>query len=73
MTNREWLGTLSNEEFVEWVLNDYKTMWLYARGYKIEWSRLPQSYSPTVAEIVSSTTDAKITLKEWLNEEREKI
>lgn len=70
MKNREWLNTLTNEEFVDWVMSDYVSAYWYTEDNQIEWFRPPQSYSPTVAEIVSRTTDARIRLKEWLNEER---
>lgn len=72
MTNREWLSTLTDEEFVEWVMGDYMSAYFYTEDNQIEWFRPPQSYSPTVVEIVSRTTNAKIRLKEWLNEERKK-
>ena len=70
MTNREWLSTLTDEEFVEWALGDYVSVYLYSENNQIEWFRPPQSYSPTLMEIVSNTTSAKIKLKEWLKEER---
>ena len=71
MTNREWLNSLSNEDFVEWLFGadafdiketndktyDVKVIGLY----------------PHFQNMIGNTIDAKLTISLWLEEERVKI
>lgn len=61
MTNREWLESLTDDEFVEWLVGsedfDQKTMEL----------RPP---TPKLETIKRASTSTVAYLKEWLKEER---
>ena len=61
MTNREWLNTLNNEDFVKWCLDreviDFKT-------FKSE------NPSPRLETIKYSYTSSRGGLLDWLGKER---
>ena len=61
MTNREWLATLTDDEFVDWCLGkdfiDFNTF-------------LPIGLYPHLENITSSYTSSFYGLLEWLKQER---
>ena len=63
MTNREWLNTLSDKEFVEWLI--YDEMYEVSNGYI-------KMYQPTpkLATLARSSTQTETFIKEWLKEDR---
>lgn len=64
MTNREWLETLTDEEFVEWLLNEHS----------LDWSTMkPRKVSPTLREVMVVATSSSWAIKEWLKEERGEV
>ena len=72
MTNREWLNTLSNKEFAEWLYSDYRVMTTTNKNYETTWVKPPKSYSPTLKEILYCWhIPPKQRLAEWLEEKRE--
>lgn len=71
MTNREWLNSLSNEDFVEWLfgfdkLNLYKT-------YEGKWDVTIKSIYPHLQTFIGGTNNARLAISLWLEEERVKI
>lgn len=61
MTNREWLATLTDEEFIEWLFNDSSWDWETMSSRKI---------SPTFREVSSTNISSRGGMKIWLKEER---
>ena len=61
MTNREWLNSLSNEDFIKWCLDpevvDFKTL-------------KSENPSPRLESIKYRYTSSRHGLLDWLNEER---
>ena len=70
MTNREWLSTLSDEEFYLWL---YEKQSVYYKENpltkKLEIKPLG-NYSPTLWEITSNSTQSQTTLLNWFKEKR---
>ena len=65
MTNREWLNTLSDEDFVKWCLAEGNMVFDFAKNdYEIM-----QPY-PTLHTIKYSFTSSYDALLKWLGEER---
>lgn len=64
MTNREWLQTLTDEEFADWCINgpsfDFAT-------------NKPVQPSPKLLEIAHSYNSSFLGLQEWLKQERPKF
>ena len=65
MTNREWLNTLSDEDFTKWCL--YEAQNFFNR--KTNEYDIVQPY-PTLHTIKISFTSSYDGLLKWLNEER---
>lgn len=68
MTNREWLNTLSNEDFVKWCLNEENTIirpsYTADKMYKI------CEPTPKLETIKYQYTSSYDGLLKWLDEER---
>ena len=61
MTNREWLESLTNEEFVTWLVCDEE----YDRK-----AMKPKQPTPRLSTIKYASISVTNSLKEWLEEER---
>lgn len=61
MTNREWLNTLTVEEFVAWLVCDEE----FDRK-----ARKPKSPTPRLSTIKYANIHVTAALKEWLEAER---
>lgn len=61
MTNREWLWTLTTEEFVTWLVCDEE----YDRK-----AMKPKSPTPRLSTIKYANINVTAALKEWLEKER---
>lgn len=66
MTNREWLATLTNEEFVAWLCDE--TFSTITDENKVIYNR---NYYPTRKKIALAFTDSRGGLLAWLEAERE--
>lgn len=64
MTNREWLNSLSNENFIKWLSE--------STGIESWGGEIPKltEYWPTKYIICMSSNNSERALKEWLEEER---
>lgn len=65
MTNREWLATLSDGDFVKWCLNNASTMY----DGESKASTYIQPY-PTLPTLRTKWNLSKVGIMEWLKEER---
>lgn len=66
MTNREWLATLTNEEFVSWLCDD-TLFTTYTDGNSVSYNRF---HYPTRKGIALMFPDSRIGLLSWLEAER---
>ena len=64
MTNREWLNSLSNEDFVEWLI--YDEVWEASDGC----IKIYQPH-PKLGTLRRSSTQTGSFIREWLNKERD--
>ena len=64
MTNREWLNTLSNEDFAKWCLSEECFEWL--GGYK---TKIIEP-TPKLETLRRNYTSSYDSLIKWLDEER---
>lgn len=64
MTNREWLNSLSNEDFI---------YWLFEKSYFDENFKPINQVRPTFKDIKNNYLDSKQGLLEWLDEEHYNI
>ncbi len=67
MTNKEWLATLSEEDFANWLYTDR------TRTYDVEHNKMvvfSPNYSPCLKEVVIGWNDYHQRLVMWLKEER---
>ena len=71
MTNREWLNSLSNEDFVEWLFEIDKLDLNKTDDGK--WDVKVIGLYPHFQNMIGNTIDAKLTISLWLEEERVKI
>lgn len=69
MTNREWLNSLSNEEFYKWLFEDSGCYSEYNQDTH-EYEYKFRSYYPTRYDIIGRFTDSHCGMLDWLNEER---
>lgn len=70
MTNREWLNTLTDEQFAEWaVINNPMpfTIEKICGGFKI--TEIPDKLYPRLQEIKANSTSSFYALIEWLKKE----
>ena len=66
MTNREWLATLTDEDFVNWLYAE-KSIFYDHRTLKV----IEQAvYYPTLTEITMGWSSYSGRMLQWLNEER---
>lgn len=65
MTNREWLNTLTDEEFTDWLINDE-----YANGEVIDGIMQMTQPSPKLKTLKWSYTISYSGVLEWLGKER---
>ena len=65
MTNREWLNSLSNENFMFWLYE--KTGIKYFKDDKLYCFE----YYPTKHDITAASTHSQLALQEWLDKERD--
>ena len=70
MTNREWLNSLSDDEFIKWIYADETYTWNINTGEKVVFS---PGCSPCLNEVVRSYISATFRLKQWLEETREEL
>ena len=70
MTNREWLNSLSNEDFVKWIYAEETRTWNPDTKETLVFA---PNYSPCLNEIVRLWTSATFRLQQWLEEEREAL
>lgn len=71
MTNREWLSTLSDEDFARWCF--WKNSFSYtvdAENGDIQVEKISE-FSPTLYEASNNSTYAELSLVEWLKQDRE--
>lgn len=68
MTNREWLNSLSNEDFVKWILEDYTRYYDINKREEVVFA---PGYSPCMQEVIRGWTSSSFRLAQWLDEERE--
>ena len=61
MTNREWLESLTNDEFVTWLL--------YDEWFNPETDKMVEP-TPRLSSIKRMGINTEYSLKEWLKEER---
>lgn len=66
MTNREWLATLSNEDFVNWIYAE-KSIFYDHRALKVVEKAV---YYPTLTEVTMGWNHYSGRMLQWLNEER---
>ncbi len=67
MTNKEWLATLSEEDFANWLYSER------TRTYDLEHNKMvvfAPNYSPCLQEVVIGWTNYHQRLVMWLKEER---
>lgn len=67
MTNREWLNSLSNENFMRWLFE--KSGFVIFKDGK--W--YCKEYYPTRYDICNSSTHSYDALEKWLEEERPEV
>ena len=63
MRNREWLHTLTDDEFIVWLL--------YDEYFNPEMDKMAEP-TPRLSTIKRMGINTEYSLKEWLNEERRK-
>ena len=68
MTNREWLNSLSNPEFVKWMLEESTRYYDFNKREEVVYA---PNYSPCMQEVVRGWTSVSFRLEQWLDEERE--
>lgn len=61
MTNREWLNSLTDKEFVEWLFNESSWDWEKMKSREI---------SPTFREVHSANISSRGATEYWLKQER---
>lgn len=69
MTNREWLNSISDDEYCKWMFSDHG----YYQAYNEETHEFEYkfySYYPTKCEICHEYANSYEGMKEWLKEER---
>jgi hypothetical protein len=69
MTNREWLATLSDEDFVNWIYAE-KSIFHDPKTFKVVEQAV---YYPTKTEITMGWTSYSDRMLQWLGEERREI
>ena len=62
MTNREWLNTLSDEDFVSWLLDDERV-----KDYQTYEVMQP---TPKLETLKRTATSSSWMVSKWLKEER---
>lgn len=68
MTNREWLNTLSNEDFAKWCLKEETVRHIFDKSKNISYEiNEPTPKLETIRKEYTSSYDG---LLKWLNEER---
>ena len=67
MTNREWLATLSDEDFAAWLLQDEVIDFTHTIDNHIYETKQP---SPRMRTIALLSTDSSKAIEEWLKKER---
>lgn len=73
MTNREWLGTLSDIDFIFWMKEE--------KGCESKWNSKTMAYEivkvypfyPTKYEVCAFYTNSDARLLEWFKEERKEV
>ena len=70
MTNREWLHTLKDKDFVEWMLSEPPTS-LYVKNENNVWALEgePDKLYPRLKTLIAMTSHSTHYLEEWLKEE----
>jgi hypothetical protein len=66
MKNREWLATLSNEDFVNWIYAE-QSIFYDTITFKVVEQAV---YYPTLTEVTMGWNSCSGRLLQWLNEER---
>lgn len=67
MTNKEWLATLSEEDFANWIYAERTAIF---DPNKMELIIHSPEYSPCLNEVVMAWNDSRSRLIDWLKEER---
>lgn len=69
MTNREWLNTLTNEEFAEWSVGSPVPMEFEKVNDSWKVKSITDKLYPRLSEIKVSYASSKAGLLEWLEKE----
>lgn len=70
MTNREWLSTLTDEEFVMWMSVSVSESYTIDNDGNRYYLTPPMPWTPTAKEVVRDSTNAVLRMIKWLSEER---
>lgn len=64
MTNREWLQSLTDDEFAEWLFDDSGYIWDYEKN-----EMKPRKWVPTFRSLCREYRSSYHGVKDWLKEE----